>query len=206
MLPSTPAAPAAGAGAGEPPRRSFGALRHGAFRVLWIGLLVSNAGTWAQSVAQGWLVYQLTNSPLMLGILGLSFALPMATLPPVGGVIADRFERLSVLKLTQALELALATMLAWLTFTGQVTIGHIVGLSFLSAVALAFDNPTRQALIPSLVPREDLLSATALNGVAFTGAGLVGPWVAGQILGPYDGQLLEGVAVVFALNAVSFLA
>src|SRR5262245_62127725 len=116
--------------------RGLGALRHRDFRLLWIGLLVSNSGTWARNVAQGWLLYQLSDSRLWLGILALSFALPMITLPLFGGVIADRFDRLLALRCTQFCATILSTILAWLTFTGRITIWQIIGLSFLGAVVL----------------------------------------------------------------------
>jgi MFS family permease len=187
-------------------KTGFGALRHRDFRILWIGLLASNSGTWARNIAQGWLLYQISNSRLMLGLLALSFALPMTTLPLFGGVIADRFNRLSVLKCTQSLATMLAAILSWLTFTGQVTTWHVIGLSFLGAIVLSIDNPTRQAVIPALVPREDLPGAMALNGIVFTGAGLIGSAIAGMILHRFEGEILKGTAIVFILNAISYLA
>jgi MFS family permease len=186
--------------------RSFGALRHRHFRLLWIGLLVSNAGTWARNIAQGWLLYQISDSRLMLGALALSFALPMVILPLFGGVIADRFNRLTVLRSTQFSAMILASVLSWLTFTGEVTAWSIISLSFLGAIVLAIDNPTRQALIPALVPREDLPSAMALNGIVFTGAGLLGSALTGMIFHWYEGQILKGAAIVFILNSISYLA
>jgi MFS family permease len=158
-----------------------------------------------QSTAQGYLVYQLTSSPLALGLLGFSFALPMLLLPPLGGVIADRVERLQVLRLTNACWIVITLALAALTWLGRVEFWHILLLSFLSAATLAFDNPTRQALVPDLVPRADLLSAISLNSVAFTGASLLGPALAGQILF-FSADLYRGAAVVFSLNALSYLA
>jgi MFS family permease len=186
--------------------RSFGALRHRHFRLLWIGLLVSNAGTWARNIAQGWLLYQISDSRLMLGALALSFGLPMVILPLFGGVIADRFNRLTVLRSTQFSAMILASVLSWLTFTGEVTAWSIISLSFLGAIVLAIDNPTRQALIPALVPREDLPSAMALNGIVFTGAGLLGSALTGMIFHWYEGQILKGAAIVFILNSISYLA
>src|SRR5262245_31539699 len=116
--------------------RGFAALRHRHFRQLWIGLLVSNSGTWARNIAQGWLLYQLSDSRLMLGALALSFAAPMTILPLFGGVIADRFDRLTVVKYTQFCATILAVALSWLTFTGRITAWQIIGLSFLGAVVL----------------------------------------------------------------------
>ncbi len=186
--------------------RRFGALRYRDFTLLWVGLLVSNAGTWMQNVAQGWLTYQLTNSPFYLGLLGASFAVPMIALPMIGGTIADRIDRLSILKVTQTTMMLLAAAMATLSLLRLITIWDIIVISFLSSVALAVDNPTRQALIPDLVPRDELLSAISLNSVAFNGAALVGPALAGLILGLAGNQLLLGTAVVFYANALSFLA
>ncbi|HEV2126427.1 MAG TPA: MFS transporter, partial [Chloroflexota bacterium] len=193
-MPSTgPAAPPGGAGtesgagvtaaatSGQPASRRFGALRHRNFALLWSGLLLSNSGTWMQGTAQGYLAYQLTSSPLALGLLGFSFAIPMLLLPPLGGVLADRVDRLALMKIANVAWIVMTTVLAFLTWTGRVEFWHILTVSFLSAVTLAFDNPTRQALVPDLVPRADLLSAISLNSVAFTGASLLGPAIAGQI-------------------------
>ncbi len=184
----------------------LGALRHRHFRLLWLGLLVSNSGTWARNIAQGWLLYQISNSRLMLGALAISFALPMTILPLFGGVIADRFNRLTVIKYTQFSAAILGAVLSVLTLTGRVTAWQIVCLSFLGAIVLAIDNPTRQALIPALVPRADMASAMALNGITFTGAGLIGSALAGMILKRYESQSIEGAGIVFGLNSISYLA
>src|SRR5439155_13606068 len=210
MQPTTPLA----ANPAEQPRR-FGALRHRDFALLWAGLLISNSGTWMQSVAQGWLAYQLTNSPFYLGLLGASFAVPMIALPLVGGTIADRVERLAILKVTQTAMMLLAVAMATLAYLRIITIWDMIAISFLSSVALAVDNPTRQALIPDLVPRQELLSAISLNSVAFNGAALVGPAIAGIILqfgvggsNPATATelLFRNTSIVFYVNALSFLA
>ncbi|MGH2351324.1 MAG: MFS transporter [Chloroflexota bacterium] len=186
--------------------RRFGALRHRNFTLLWGGLLLSNTGTWMQSTAQGYLIYQLTSSPLALGLLGFSFAVPMLLLPPLGGVLADRVDRLALMRVTNVAWIVMTLALAALTWLGQVTYWQILLVSFLGAVLLAFDNPTRQALVPDLVPRAALLSAISLNAIVFTGAALVGPAVAGLLLGAFGGDLYHGAAVVFLLNAASYLA
>jgi len=193
-------------GAAAEKARRFGALHYRDFTLLWAGLLVSNAGTWMQSVAQGWLTYEISNNPFYLGLLGASFAIPMIALPAVGGTIADRVDRLTVLKFTQTAMMLCAVAMATLALFRVITIWDIIVVSFLSSVALAVDNPTRQALIPDLVPPGELLSAISLNSVAFNGAALVGPSVAGLILGLAGQELLLGSAIVFYLNALSFLA
>src|SRR5512140_1933808 len=128
----------------------FAALQNPNFRLLWAGLIVSNTGTWIQNVAQGWLVLQLTNSPLWLGLLGLSFALPMVVLPLVGGAVVDRVHRVRLLYFTQTGSMLVAFALSALTWLHLVNVWHILAASFLSAALLAFDNPARQALIPDL--------------------------------------------------------
>lgn len=180
--------------------RRFPALYHRNFTLLWVGLIVSNAGTWMQNVAQGWLVLQLTNSPLWLGLLGLSFALPMIILPLLGGAIADHVNRIKLLYVTQTGSMLVAFALAFLTWFGVINVWHILIASFIGSALLAFDNPTRQALIPNLVPPRDLLNAISLNSATYNGAALVGPALAGVLLAPL------GAGTLFFLNGVSFLA
>ncbi|MGE5222975.1 MAG: MFS transporter [Omnitrophica WOR_2 bacterium] len=134
------------------PNTRFAALRYRNFTLLFSGLIVSNVGTWMQNVAQGWLILQLTDSPLWLGLLGLSFALPMIIFPLVGGAIVDRVHRIRLLYITQTGLMLNAFALAILTWFRMVQPWHILLLSFIGAGLLAFDNPARQALIPDLVP------------------------------------------------------
>ena len=178
----------------------FAALQSRNFTLLWVGLIVSNAGTWMQNVASGWLVLQLTNSPLWLGLLGLSFALPMMVLPLLGGAVVDRVHRIRLLYITQTGSMLVAFALAILTWLNMVTVGHIFVASFLGAALLAFDNPARQALIPELVPPGDLLNALSLNSATYNGAALIGPALAGALLAPL------GAGTLFFLNGVSFLS
>jgi MFS family permease len=175
-------------------------LRNRNFTLLWVGQIVSNAGSWMQIVAQGILVYQLTHSPFYLGFVGMARAVPMIILPPMGGVVADRLPRLKLLKVTQTLSLLLALILAVLISAHTVTIWQIVLISFLSGVVNAFDQPSRQALIPDLVEREDLAKAIALNSSAWQGAALFGPTLAGLTVAAV------GIAGAFYANAISFLA
>ncbi|MDP4192838.1 MAG: MFS transporter [Bacteroidota bacterium] len=178
----------------------FPSLQHRNFRLLWWGLLASNVGTWMQNVAQGWLVLHLTNSPLWLGLLGLSFAVPMIVFPFAGGVVVDRIDKIRLLKITQTGMMATAFILALLTWTNLISVWHILTASFIGASFLAFDNPARQALVPALVEPRDLLNALSLNSATYTGAALVGPAVAGALLGPL------GAGSLFMLNAISFLS
>jgi len=178
----------------------FAALSYRNFRLIWSGLIVSNMGTWMQNVANGWLVLQLTNSPLWLGLLGFSFAVPMVLIPPFAGAIVDRVHRVRLLFFTQSMQLLNALVLALLTWSGRVQVWHILLNSFIGALLLAFDNPSRQALIPDLVAPRDLLNAVSLNSATYTGAALIGPALAGILLGPL------GAGTLFFLNSISYLA
>jgi len=153
-----------------------------------------------QNVANGWLVLQLTNSPLWLGLLGLSFAIPMIILPPFAGAIVDRVNRVKLLFFTQSMQAVAAIALALLTWFGRIQVWHILVASFVSALLLAFDNPARQALVPNLVKPRDLLNALSLNAATYTGAALVGPALAGVLLNPL------GAGTLFFLNGISYLA
>jgi MFS family permease len=163
-------------------------------------MIVSNTGTWMQNVAQSWLVLQLTDSPLWLGLLGLSFAVPMTVLPLFGGALVDRIDRIRLLYFTQAAAMLTALALAVLTWTGSLHISYILIASFTISSLLAFDNPARQALLPELVPQSDLMNAISLNSATFTGAALIGPALAGALLAPL------GPGTLFFLNALSYLA
>jgi MFS family permease len=178
----------------------FAALQHRNFTLLWSGLIVSNVGTWMQNVAQGWLVLQLTNSPVWLGFLGLSFALPMIFLPLVGGVVADHVDRIRLLYFTQTGQMLTALALAILCWTGLVNVWYILGAAFINSALLAFDNPARQALVPDLVPPQHLMNALSLNSASYNGAALFGPALAGVLLSPV------GAGGLFFINAVSYLA
>lgn len=186
------------AGSGEGVR--FAALHSRNFALLWSGMIVSNVGTWMQNVATGWLVLQLTDSPLWLGMLGLAFAVPMIVLPLVGGAVVDRVHRIKLLYLTQTIAMLVAFALAGLTWLNLVNVWHILLATFLGAAALAFDNPARHALIPDLIEPGDLLNALSLNSATYNGAALIGPAIAGALLGPL------GAGTLFFINGVSYLA
>ncbi len=181
--------------------RQYPALQHRAYRLLWSGLLVSNMGTWMQNVAQSWLIYKMTNNDARyLGWLGLAFAIPMIALPAVGGMLADRYPRAAILRITQWSMALVALVQAILTLTNHNTPTLILIATAVGATLLAVDNPTRQALIPTLVPRHDLMNALALNAATYNGAALLGPAIAGFLMG------IVGAGWLFAVNAVSYLA
>lgn len=181
-------------------RRTFRTFAYRDFRVFWAGAFVSNVGTWMQTVAQGWLVLQLTNSPLLLGITGFAASVPMLLLLLLGGVFADRVDRRRLLIGLQMGLMGFAAILGALTAFGIVNIWEIIALSFLTGVAFAFSAPAYQSMISEIVDRKDLVNAIALNSTQFNLSRAVGPALTGVIVA------LGGLALCFFLNAASFLA
>lgn len=186
----------------QPPglRHALRSLRHRNYRLFFGGQLISLTGTWMQNVAQSWLVYRLTGSEALLGLVGFAGLIPVFLLAPFGGAIADRADRRRVLIATQAASLLTALFLATLTLSGAVTVWHVVGAAVALGIVNAVDIPTRQAFVPSLVSGEDLPNAIALNSTIFNGARIVGPAVAGVVLAAV------GEGWCFAANSASFLA
>ncbi len=179
---------------------TFQALRHRNFRLWFFGQLTSLVGTWMQTIAQNWLVYQLTGSARDLGLVNFVGAIPLVPLTLYAGVIADRFEKRKVIFLTQAAMMALAFLLALLCWTGAVRLWHVLALAFLLGAAQALDTPARQAFVVELVGREDLSNAIALNAGMFQAARVLGPAAAGVLVAT------SGVAGAFFINGTSFLA
>jgi MFS family permease len=179
----------------------FIALRHRDFRLLWLGQLISQAGSMMQVVAINWHISVLTNyNPLALGLVGLSRVAPIIVFSLAGGAVADAHDRRKVLLVTQSALAIFAASLGLLTDRGIQIVWPIYLLNALAAGAAAFDSPAWQALIPSLVPREHLANALSLNSIMFDVATIVGPMLAGILIGVRD------MAVVYWLNAISFLA
>lgn len=179
---------------------ALAAFGHRDYRVFWVGALVSNVGSWMQTVAQGWLVLELTDSAFMLGLVGFAGTLPMLVLLLVGGVFADRFDRRRLLILTLSGMMVFATGLAWLTWTDIVRVWHILVLSLGTGSAIALAAPAYQAYVHDLVGRRDLQNAIALNSAQFNLSRIVGPSLAGLLVGGI------GLAGCFGLNAASYLA
>jgi MFS family permease len=175
-------------------------LRHRNFQLFFAGQLISLTGTWMQSVAQSWLVYRLTDSGLLLGLVGFAGQFPVLLLAPVGGSVADEFSRHRIVLATQAASMFLALTLAFLTLAGQVQIWHVFVLAALMGVVNAFDIPARQAFLVEMVGRSDLMNAIALNSSMFNGARIIGPAVAGILVA------LIGEGWCFLLNGVSYIA
>lgn len=180
--------------------RGFGALRHRNFRLYWSGQVVSLIGTWMQSVSQPWLVLELGGSAFQVGtVIALQFA-PALFLAPIGGVLADRFDKRSILLATQVMAMVQAATLFGLTFSGSIEIWHIQALALVLGVTSAFDMPVRQSFVAEVVPRGDLLQAIALNSASFNLARVVGPAVAGITLA------LFGSAFNFGINTLTYSA
>jgi len=175
-------------------------MRHRNYRLYFFGMLVSVIGTWGQSAAQAWFVYELTASPLTLGLVAAAPAIPVWLLSPWAGVVIDRVPRRRLLVCTQAVQMVLAFVLATLAFTHTVQVWHIVLLAALLGASNAFDAPTRQAFVIEMVGREDMPNAIALNSAMFSAGRLVGPAIGGMLMVAF------GPAWTFFVNGVSFLA
>jgi len=180
-------------------RRTFAALHHRDFRIFWIGQLISVTGTWMQSVAQGWLVLQLTGSPFLLGVAVAARSLPVLILGLPSGVVADRFDRRRIIIATSCVATATSAVLAWLTLTGRVDFGIVIVLSIVVGCANALEMPARQSLVVELAGPRHIANAIALNSLLFNGARVVGPAFAGLVVAAF------GTGWAFAINAVSFV-
>jgi MFS family permease len=178
---------------------TFAVLRYPAFRYIWAGALVSNVGNWMEAVGQSWLVQQQTNSPFMVELLAASEFVPAALFMLLAGWLADRYERRKVLLAGQSLMMIFGAVLAGAAHLHLATPWVIIAIAFLEGTAWAGVTPSWQALVPSLVPREELPSAIALNSAQFNGARLLGPMLAGGLL------TAAGAAAVFDVNVASFL-
>lgn len=175
------------------------ALKNPNYGIYTAGSSISLIGTWMQRIATGWLAWELTGSGAWLGLIAFADLFPTVIIGPFAGALADRWDRLTVTKVGQSLALCQALALLILTLTGQMTIWLLLGLvAFLGSVA-AFNQPARLALIHSLVPREDLTAAVALNSVVFNLARFIGPAIAGVLIVSF------GIAAAFAANVISFL-
>ena len=162
--------------------QTFQALRHRNFLLLWIGMIVSMTGRWVMITAQSWLVYELTGSAFLLGMVGFCTSLPTFFLSPLGGAFADRLDRRKLLMVTQCSMMVFVLALATLITTGVIEVWHILLIAALSGSVMAFDMPTRQALVPELVGEEDLTNAIALNSSVFHGTRIWGPTIAGLLV------------------------
>ncbi len=185
----------------SPPGRSraLSALSHRNYRIFFGAQILSLPGTWLQLVAEGWLVYQLTGSALALGAIRFLHTIPVTLLSVFAGGLADRYDKRRVLIVTQTVAMVMALLLFWLTLSGKAQFWHVGCLALVLGIANAFDIPTRQSFIVDLVGKPDLMNAIALNSSVFNAARIIGPAIAGIVIGSV------GVAYCFLINAGSFL-
>src|SRR3989442_11037697 len=178
----------------------FRALKHRNFQLFIAGQLVSLIGTWMQTTAQLWLVYDLTHSPALLGIFGFANQIPMLVLASVGGYVGDRYSRHRGVIATQTISMVLAFILAGLTLSHHIREWSLIAITFLVGIVNALDVPIRQAFFVQMVGKEDLPNAIALNSSIFNGARAVGPAIAGFAI------VRIGEGWCFFLNGLSFAA
>jgi len=179
---------------------AFRAFRHRNYALLWTGQLISLTGTWMQSLSLPWLIFTLTGSKFLLGIVAAASMLPSLIITLPSGVIADRFSKRRIVIATQTVLMTQALMLAALTFTHAIQAWHIIVLAAFAGFANAMDMPTRQAMVVELVGKEDLQNAVALNSSMFQLTRIFGPFVGGVVLA------IVGPAWCFLINAISYVA
>jgi MFS family permease len=187
-------------GASGPFGNTFAALRHRNFRIFYTGHLLSLSGAWLQITALGWLVLELTDSAFWLGVVNAGTSLPILVFSLYAGVLADRMDKRTILLGAQAVAFAQALTLAILTHLGVINIGMIFSLALVLGVSNAFEIPTRQSFFVELVGERDLMNAIALNSSAFNATRMIGPAIAGGLIGTL------GIAACFYGNAISYLA
>jgi MFS family permease len=178
----------------------FSSLKVKYFRFYWLGMFVSLVGTWIQTVVLSWLVFQLTNSSFLLGVVGFLATIPVFVLSVFGGVLADRTNKRNILICTQGAFMFLAILLAILTQLKLITTWQIMSIALFNGVIMAFDAPARQSIVVELVGKNHLFNAIALNSVAFNSSRIIGPAIAGVLVA------IIGMSGCFYLNAASFLA
>ncbi|MDQ7092935.1 MFS transporter [Desulfosporosinus sp. PR] len=180
-------------------KETYPALTQRNFRYFWFGQCISLIGTWMDTTGQQWLVYTLTKSALLLGLLGVAQFGPVMCLSLFAGVFIDRYPKKNILILTQICLMLIAFALAFFVLSGHVTYWHVFGLAILLGLVNTLDQPTRQSFMPDLVERKDLRSAIGLNSSVFNVARMVGPALAGILMAKY------GAGPLFLLNGISFI-
>src|SRR5262249_54720279 len=181
-------------------KASLRAFRHRNYRLFFAGQLTSLVGTWMQTVAQSWLVYRLTGSATLLGLVGFASQFPIFLLSPVAGAVADSYPRRRTMIIVQSLMMILAFPLAALTLMNRIQVWHVFVLAILLGFVNSFDIPVRQSFVAEMVGREDLINAIALNSSMMNAARIIGPAVAGVLVS------LIGEGWCFLLNGLSYLA
>jgi len=187
----------------------FRSLRHRNYRLFFSGQSISLIGTWMQRIALPWVVYEMTGSEVLLGVVGFAGQIPAFLLAPVAGVLTDRWSRYKVLVLTQIISMIQAGILAWLSLSGGLEIWHIIVLSLVLGCINAFDMPARHSFVIEMVEeKDDLGNAIALNSMMFNGAKLIGPSVAGLVLATAgDGAcfLVNALSYIFVISSLLFM-
>lgn len=180
--------------------RNFHALTHKNFRYFWLGQCASLIGTWMQNIGQSWLVLSITNSPLLLGVLGVVQFIPLTVFSLFAGVVVDRFPKKKILIFTQFSSMLLALILSLLVFTNHIRYGYILIIAFLLGCVNCIDNPARQSFTVEIAGREDLMNAIALNSAIFNLARILGPSIGALVMA------YMGAGWCFLLNGLSYIA
>ncbi|HEX5499483.1 MAG TPA: MFS transporter, partial [Thermomicrobiales bacterium] len=189
---SAGAAPAGGS------TRSYATLRHRDFRFLWTAELISSTGTQIQRIAVAWQIFEVSRDPLALGALGLCRFVPILLFGVAGGVVADRYDRRRTLLISQAALLACSTAFAVMTAAGAASLAAIYALTIIASIFASVASPTRQALIPALVPRDDLAGAMSMSVLTSQVATVGGPAIGGVVIGAL------GIGTAYTIDAISF--
>ncbi len=195
----------------SPPRRmlrglrTFESFKHRDYSYFFVGALLSNIGTWTQTVALGWLIYALTSSSSSLGIVNFLSGIPIIFITVLAGSLVDHADRRRLLIWSQVIMMGQAVAFAYLNQTGHITVGWIYGLTLAGGVVSAFMFPAWQAMVPDLVPRSSLLNAIALSSAQFNAARLVGPMVTAGIMAAFAADEQLGITMIFTFNAMSFI-
>lgn len=183
------------------PLNTIRSLRHRNYRLYFFGQMISLPGNWIQNIALGWLVYKLTGSALLLGIVGFAGQIPSLVITPLAGVFADRIDRRKVLITTQTISMLIAISVSLLIFSGRIQVWHIILSAVMNGISVAFDTPFRHAFLVNMVTdKKDLQNAIALNSTLFNTARFAGPPIGGLLIA------LSGEGVCFLVNGLSYLA
>jgi MFS family permease len=180
--------------------RAIRSLGHRNFRLYWSGQIISQLGTWMQIVAQGWVVYNLTNSPLMLGVVNFAALIPVLPISLLAGVLSDRVSRRKLIIVTEIVLMLQALIMAGLIWFNLIQVWHVILLSFILGAASALEQPARMAFVVDVVGKEDLSNAVALNASGNNAARIIGPAFAGMIIA------VTGEAACFLINGLSYIA
>jgi MFS family permease len=189
--------------------RTFSSLRHADFRYLWAGTFFMSAGQWIQQVTLGWLMYELTRSPAMLGMMNGLRMLPFLVSSPLAGVAADRMDRRKLLVSTQCALVVTAFIVGALAVSGLLEVWHLFAVTLVTGIAWSFNEPVRQSVVPNIVPREDLMNAVALNSMAFNTNKVLGPALGGMFIAAFGAAgnfFVQGLAYGAVLVTIFWMS